>query len=149
MLGSIEKNVKQGKPIDISNPMKNVTLDVICRMAFNMDNNDVHEENSELREMTTQFMERTTNVAGRLVHLAPILKQVALLYYQFFSNGRFLNTMLEHLHNSIVKHYQQKLELKFSPEKEQEDNRMNILDYMLEQQELGNLTENELLGNSS
>lgn len=154
LLESIEKRMRQSNgQVNVSHHMKCVTLDVISRLAFNMDDTDVHQDQSVLRDMASQFMDDTTNIVLELAAYFPILSTMVALYYNNFGGGRLISTISEQLNKCIIDYYQAKIKEKFAQtggggtkERSKETPKMNILDFMLEQQEQGNLDELEIIG---
>lgn len=126
--------------IDLSFNMKNVTLDVILRLAFNMGNTDVHEPSSDIREMTTAFMLQSQSGIIRSAVYFPLLKSVAAFIYNYLSSGRFITVMMKEINKSICEYNILKMN-------QIQDQKVNILDFMLEQKEQGNLSEMEIIGN--
>lgn len=131
--------------------MQSVTLDIISRLAFNMENtDDIYEDDSHLRHITTDFMKNhSPNLVLQATGYFPFLEKVAVLAFSIFGGGKLIDYIMEHLNKCFVEYYQKRIRQKFSPESTDcPTGKVNILDYMMEQQEQGNLSQNELMGNS-
>ncbi len=144
-------------PIDVSSLMQCVTLEVISRHAFNAtaeEMADLYEENSRLRTITAQFMARQApNFALQLTAYFPPLQRLAVLAYSLFGGGQLIDHIVEHVNRCVIEYYQMRIRQRFGEadgEKESapSQRKVNILEYMLEQQEQGNLSELELTGNA-
>ncbi|OTF77368.1 cytochrome P450-like protein [Euroglyphus maynei] len=126
--------------------MDSITLDVICRLAFNMHNTDVHNEDSLFRKMVVDFMRQTSDPILRIIGYFPFLKKFLSILFHLFGNANLLKTISKKLDNEISKYYMEKL--KNNQHQKHDDRKINILDFMIEQQQLGNLNELQLIGNS-
>lgn len=161
LVGAIEGKRASGETtLDVLSLMQCVTLEVISRHAFNataQEAADLYEEDSKLRLMTTQFMKmHSPEVALQMTSYFPFLEQVAIFAYKLFGGGQLIDHLVEHISRCLVEYYQTRIQERFSPPteegpKREEANRpkkVNLLDYMLEQQEKGALNEMELMGNA-
>ena len=144
------QRLKSGGSIDVTRYMQSFSLDVISRMAFHMnDTDDLYEEDSHLRKITTDFMENhSPNLILQLIAYFPFLERVAVLAYTIFGGGKLIDTILEHVNKCVVEYYQKRIQDKFSNDTNGsgKESKVNILDFMLDQQEQGNLSEMELMG---
>ena len=68
------QRLKSNESMDVSRYMQSVTLDVISRLAFNMqDTADLYEDDSNLRNITTEFMENhSPNLVLQLIAYFPL-----------------------------------------------------------------------------
>ncbi len=144
LLREVEQTRSDGKPIDLSYYMKSVTLDIISRTAFSMDDTDVYEgERSHMHRITAAIMEDTENFVLTWALYLPFMKKLVYLAYETF--GKYTLSIAQHLNRCIEDYYEKqkkssgKVELNI-------EKKENILDFMLEQKALGNLNENEVMG---
>ena len=137
----LSKNNSDELLLNITQHMNSVTLDVICRLAFNMNDTDVHEDHSSFRKMVVDFMQQSSDPTLRIIEYFPSLKNILHFLFYFFGNGKLLQTISQKLDNEISKYYQEKLRNHLEEKSAKKNNRkINILDFMIEQQELGNLS---------
>ncbi|KAH7639679.1 cytochrome p450-like protein [Dermatophagoides farinae] len=143
--------------LNITQHMNSITLDVICRLAFNMNDTDVHDDYSEFRQMVVDFMQKTENPNLRIIEYFPIFSRLFKILYYMFGNGKLLRTITDNLHEEIAKYYQEKIRNHFDEQNrnnhnddddERKKRKVNMLDFMIEQQELGNIDEQQLIGNA-
>lgn len=105
-----------------------------------MDETDVYEPNSHLHEITAAIMEDTANVVLTWTTYLPFLKRLVYLSYEYV--GKYTLQIVQHLNVCIEQYYAKKK----SHTGNQKERKENILDFMLEQKELGNLSELEVMG---
>ena len=147
LLEELDKCRMASNRIDLARYMKSVTLDIISRSAFSMDDTDVYEDNSYLRRITADIMEDTSNIVLTWATYLPFLKRFILLAYE--TVGKYTLRINQHLKMCIEKYYNKRaVEAggKVGTKKEDLETKANILDFMLEQKEQGNLNENQVMG---
>lgn len=117
---------------------KCLSLDIITRLAFNMNPVDIYDEKCTLRELAIEFLEHSSNFPVALTAYFPASEKLFRLLFGIFGGGNLVNMILTHL-EKVVKEYKIPSESLA---------KVNLLDFMLEQKTHGTLNETELMGNA-
>lgn len=127
---------KSADRFNLSFGNKCLSLDIITRLAFNMNPVDIYDKKCTLRELTIDFLENSSNFPVALTAYFPTSEKLFRLLFGIFGGGNLVNMILAHL-EKVVKKYEKPSESK-----------VNLLDFMLEQRANGTLNETELMGNA-
>lgn len=131
--------------VNVSHLSKRYTLDIICRYAFAIDNEDFYHTDSPLFHMVEEFFSNSCdNVLVRLAMFIPMLNKVIQFINKHITSGKMVDHLVAYLKKQIL-HYNnfnnnatdqlENLKLKY-----------NLMDFILEQFKLKNLNENEAIG---
>lgn len=148
------KQTQNNELINVKVLMQCVTQEIISKFAFNATEkqvDDFYTENSKQRQIIGQFMDnQSPNFVFQLMAYFPFFKWLAALLYNIFGGGKFINHIVKHVKKCVLKYNQKRVSFfdDMDSGKTQNSKKVNILDYMLKQQELGNLNQNELMGNA-
>ena len=105
-LAFIESSSNFGDNFNLSFGMKCFSLDIITRLAFNMEPNDIYDEHCTLRELAVEFLEQSSNVPVALTAYLPISEKLFRLLFGIFGGGNLVNTILTHLDKCVRYIYQ-------------------------------------------
>jgi len=97
----IEQQESKTPVIKVDDRMQSITLDVICKCALNMFDNDVHEEDSKLKSAAHEYMETARNAAVRAAMFFPFLSSALALVNNYLTAGRMTDMIIRHLNKQI------------------------------------------------
>jgi cytochrome P450 len=97
------KDVEECKTsiIEVSDRMQSITLDVICKCALNIFDNDVHQKDSQLKSAAQEFMESAQNVAVDAAVFFPFLRPILAFINNYMTAGRMTDMIIRHLNKQI------------------------------------------------
>lgn len=147
---SLEKiGAGPGMVINANYLSKVFTLDVISKIAFALEKSDAFETNSHLLGMAEEFMANCDGPIIRLVMMFPFLARVIEFINNYLTAGRMVDMLSKHL-KTLIDQYQVKEYLDVPKEGISSDEtfapKRNLLDYMLFQGKVLNLSPNETIG---
>ncbi|KAH9404507.1 hypothetical protein TYRP_000331 [Tyrophagus putrescentiae] len=142
--------VGEGMVVNVNILSKAFTLDVISRIAFALEESDVFEPNSHLLGMAEEFMANCDGPIIRLVLMFPFLSRVIEFINNYLTSGRMVDMLSKHL-KKLIEQYHIKEFLDVPKENDTSSEayiqKRNMLDYMLFQGKVANLSTNETIGN--
>lgn len=140
-----------GMVINANYLSKAYTLDAILRIAFALEKTDVFEPHSQLVEMVEEFMANCDGPIIRLVFMFPWLSRLIEFINNQLTAGRIIDMLSKHL-KRLIEQYQVKEFLNVPREADSEGEeatftpKRNLLDYILFQGKIANLSHNETIG---
>lgn len=139
----------RGMVINATYLSKVFTLDTISKIAFALEESDAFEPKSHLLGMAEEFMANCDGPIIRLVLMFPFLARVIEFINNYLTAGQMVDMLSKHL-KSLIEQYQVKEYLDVPKEGISSDEpftpRRNLLDYMIFQGKIANLSPNETIG---
>lgn len=141
--------VGEGMVVNVNTLSKAFTLDVISKIAFALEESDVFEPDSHLLGMAEEFMANCDGPIIRLVLMFPFLARVIEFINNYLTSGRMVDMLSRHL-KKLIEQYHIKEFLDIPKENTSSGEsyipKRNLLDYMLFQGKVANLSPNETIG---
>ncbi|OTF74138.1 hypothetical protein BLA29_012476, partial [Euroglyphus maynei] len=122
---------------------KRFTLDTICHYAFAIDDEDFYRK-SPLFTMVDHFFTHNCNtVLVRSAMIYPFMKNVLKFINDNISSGPIIDHLTDYLRKQICRYEQQHC----TNDNDNFDSGKNLLDFVLHNLRLNNLTNDEVIGN--
>ena len=134
------KRTEQQLCVNVSYLSKAFTLDVICKFALSINDSNVYKPNSFLLTMMEEFIETCDCLFTKMVFVFPFMKHLIKFINNYLTSGRIIDYLVRYLKNKI-NDYQQQVH---SDTDDME--RKTILDFMLLQKKINNLSNDETIG---
>lgn len=125
------------------------TLEIISKIAFALDQTEtLEQDDSQLVKMMEEFIEGCDNILIRLSFVFPFMMNIIKFINDNFTSGRLIDHLVKHLNTQIEQYKLTATEENLSDRSNDKSTKRSILmDYVLFQGNVGNITKDETIGN--